>query len=283
MSMLHWGLRWYHNGSYEGFDSVLMEKVRQRGLISLLDWESSDYGINPEYDQPIFSLSAIINGNHDAYIRQWATDAKNWGYPFFLRFDYEMNGDWNPWSESMNGNSAGQYIQAWKHVHDIFTQVGATNVTWVWCPNIESPGATSIDGLYPGDTYVDWTCMDGYNWGTNPARPIGWQTFSQVFKPTYDHILRIAPTKPMMIGETSSSEYGGSKAAWITDALAVQLPINFPNVKALAWFNVNADNLDWVIETSSSAQSAFAAGISSDYYSAKNFRDLTTSPIPPLR
>ena len=28
------------------------------------------------------------------------------------------------------------------------------------------------------DTYVDWTGLDGYNWGTDKG---AWQTFSQVF------------------------------------------------------------------------------------------------------
>ena len=42
----------------------------------------------------------------DAFITQWATDAKNWGHPFFLRFDWEMNGNWQfPWSVQLNGNA----------------------------------------------------------------------------------------------------------------------------------------------------------------------------------
>ncbi len=284
MSILEWGLRWQKYGAYQNFDATLMETVRQRGMLSLFDWDSQDYTFTGHrYDQPALALGTIINGTHDAYIRQWATDAKNWGYPFFLRFDAEMNGDWEAWSELRNGNKPGQYVQAWRHIHDIFTQVGATNVSWVWCPNTEKSTTIPLEQLYPGDAYVDWTCIDGYNWGEHPAHPYGWWKFYDIFKPTYDHILKIAPTKPMMIGETSSSEYGGSKAAWITDVLTVQLPKNFPNIKAFIWFNVNDYDVDWAIETSSAAQAAFAAGIASPYYAANDFATLRTSPIPPPR
>ena len=206
ISILHWGRRWLDGGAYYPFDATLMENVRQYGAISLLTWDSEDYEDMSADEQARVSLRNIINGTHDNYIRQWATAAKNWGYPFFLRFNPEMNGDWEIWSELNNGNKPGEYAQAWRHVRDIFTQVGATNVTWVWCPNVEYADTIPLEGLYPGNAYVDWTCMDGYNWG-NRLRPNGkWQTFYEIFKPTYDHILRIAPGKPMMIGETASSE-----------------------------------------------------------------------------
>jgi hypothetical protein len=283
ISILHWGRRWLDGGAYYPFDATLMENVRQYGAISLLTWDSEDYEDMSAEEQARVSLRNIINGTHDNYIRQWATAAKNWGYPFFLRFNPEMNGDWEIWSELNNGNKPGEYAQAWRHVRDIFTQVGATNVTWVWCPNVEYADTIPLEGLYPGNAYVDWTCMDGYNWG-NRLRPNGkWQTFYEIFKPTYDHILRIAPGKPMMIGETASSEYGGSKANWIADVLTTQLPTNFPNIKALVWFNVNASDMDWVIETSPSAQAAFAAGIALDHYASNGFANLRISPIPPLR
>lgn len=281
LSILHWGRRWYNNGQYYNFDTTLMENVRQGGYLSMLDWTSWAYGQIAHQDAPQFTLSKIISGTHDAYIQQWATAAKNWGHPFFLRFNYEMNGDWFPWSEVTNGNRPGQYVQAWRHVHDIFTQVGANNVTWVWCPNIDLIDSIPLEGLYPGDAYVDWTCIDGYNWGPEPNHGGRWWSFYDIFKPTYDHILAIAPNKPLMIGETASTELNGSKAAWITDALTVQLPQNFPKVKALLWFNIAADNMDWYIESSPAAQAAFAAGISSNYYTAAPAIDLDTSPIPP--
>ena len=46
--------------------------------------------------------------------------------------------------------------------------------------------AADLASLYPGDEYVDWTGLDGYNWGTNPAKPDGWTSFDQLFSSTYD-------------------------------------------------------------------------------------------------
>ena len=80
-----------------------------------------------------------------------------------------------------------------------------------------------------------------------------------------------------------SSEYGGSKAAWLKQALGVELPKAFPRVKAFVWFNSRKDG-DWPISTSARAQSAFAAGIASPYFIGNDFRDLTEPPnhsIPP--
>jgi hypothetical protein len=307
ISILHWGTPWFNSTSwptnnYYPFQTNLFEKVRARGSISLFTWGPWD-GNGNKTTQPNFSLSRIINGSRygancditvtstcktfDMFITEWATAAKNWGYPFFLRFAWEMNGSWYSWSEKANGNQPGDYVNAWRHVHDIFTQVGATNVTWVWCPNVDFSGSIALEGLYPGNTYVDWTCMDGYNFGTDPAKPDSWKTFSQVFTPTYNHIQTIAPNKPMMIAETSSSEIGGSKASWITDGIGTQLPNNFPNIHALVWFNWNFPEsggvIKYSIESSSTSQTAFANAINKSNYVANTFSNLPKlQPIQPI-
>ena len=282
MSILRWGQAWVGaDGSLQQFDASDFNITRNRGYLPLINWNSwqSCCGAN----QPSFSLSSIISGTYDAYIREWATAAHNWGHPLFLQFDDEMNGRWYPWNEGVNGNSSGhgEYVSMWRHVHDIFTSVGATNVTWVWSANTEYDGSLPLEGLYPGDSYVDWTGINGYNWGTNPAKPDVWASFSERFSSTYNHILQLAPTKPQMIGEVASTEWGGSKAAWIADALSTQLPTYFPRVKAFVWYNWNSEGEDWIIESSPSSQAAFAAGIASPYFAANTFANYNVSPIAP--
>lgn len=287
VSILHWGQSWwdcYVTCGYQPFQyqRPQYDAVRQRGMIPLVDWASWDLTVKQTVEQPRFTLRSIINGDHDAYIRQWATEARDWGYPFFLRFNWEMNGSWYPWSEQANGNQSGEYVAAWRHVRTIFRDVGAVNVTWVWCPVTLYPGSLPLEELYPGDNYVDWTCMDGYNWGTNPARPDEWKSFTDVFLPTYERLLTIAPNKPVMIAEFASTEYGGSKAQWIESALTRELPSAFQQVKALIWFNWNTEGMDWVIESSPAAQQAFAKSIASSYYATNEWRRLRTAPIPPI-
>jgi hypothetical protein len=285
VSILHWGQPWWHcNGTcdYQLFDLQKDEydTVRRRGAIPLVDWASFDYAAPDRVNQPQFPLSTIIAGQHDEYIRQWAAQAKAWGHPFFLRFNWEMNGDWFPWSERVNGNQPGEYVRAWRHVHDIFEEIGADNVTWVWCPNVVGPETIPLDGLYPGDDYVDWVCMDGYNTGNHPSRSGRWQTFDEIFTKTYYALQALAPSKPIMIAEVASTEVGGSKPEWITDALLRALPENFPKIKAVVWFNWNVRGIDWAIESSADAQKAFAEGIASQYYAKNRFSQLDISPIP---
>jgi beta-mannanase len=266
-----------------------------------LGWSSRDALLSNDAS---FRSSVVASGVYDSYIRQFARDARDWGHPFFLRLNWEMNGWWYPWAEGKpgtgsviyNGNQPGDYVAMWRHVHDLFTEEGATNVTWVWCINEMTATSTGqhppMAQIYPGDDYVDWTGMDNYN------RYAGWESFNTILTGsgtnwilnTYQALLAIAPTKPIMLAEFGSKEdpvNGQRKADWLTDALTVQLPGNFPRIKAAVYFNWNTttDPADpdssVVIESSAAAQAAFANGIVADYYTANTFADLPAGPIQP--
>jgi hypothetical protein len=74
-----------------------------------------------------------------------------------------------------------------------------------------------------------------------------------------------------MISQVASSEAGGSKAAWIADMLST-LPVNYPQIKAVSWFNwyfnESGTMQPYEIESSATAQDAFKTGIASSYYRA---------------
>src|SRR4051794_3229726 len=82
--------------------------------------------------------------------------------------------------------------------------------------------------------------MDGFSWGTDRNND-GWWSLTQVFsgreytnsQNTYQQVLDLAPNKPIMIGEGSSSEDGGSKAQWIASGLGVEPFVNLPQVRGL--------------------------------------------------
>lgn len=313
MSIYHWGSGWYTKASYWPYDNyvpfqpTLMDALRSRGYIPMYSWQSAIIG--PDRLDPIqatISLSRIINGDrygmncdissnpscktYDMYVREFANAAKSWNHPFFLRFNWEMNGNWFAWSETVPWNSRGQFIQAWRHVHDIFQSVGATNVTWVWCPNVSSGYTIPLKDLYPGDDYVDWTCLDGYN--VNDP----WISFAQIMlgkdaglswlNNSYQEILSVAPNKPIMIGEFASNESGDGgmkKAEWIRDALTTQIPVNFPKIKAIVWFNWNMDSgSSYIVESTELSKQAFAESIRPAFYAANNFQDLPNTKIQPL-
>jgi hypothetical protein len=260
------------------FPRAQFEKMRGYGATPLYSWATEGNG--EPGAQPEFQLADIIAGKFDTYIRRWATEAKAWGHPFFLRFDWEMNGNWFPWSESVDGNRGGEYVAAWRHVHDIFSQVGATNASWVWCPyvnpngNLQSPAT-----LYPGDAYVDWTCLDGYNRGTTASPTAPYRSFDYLFGPSYREITgTVAPAKPMILAEVASSEHGGSKAEWIEEMFADLAGGAYPQVRGLMWFDYYDQGNDWPIETSTSATEAFAAGVSDPRYLTNTFASADQPP-----
>lgn len=260
------------------FPTFIAEKLRQRGTIPFLSWASQS--VPASLIQPDFSLKNVAAGAHDAYVREFAEQAREWGRPFFLRFDAEMNGFWFPWSEGVNGNQPGDYVAAWRHVHDIFTEVGATNATWTWCPNVDfTRYLTPLEKLYPGSHYVDWTCLDGFNWG-NTRNSTGWQSFDQIFHSTYKRILKLAPNKPMVIGEVASEERGGSKPNWIKHTFRT-IPKKYKKVRAVIWFDEKDQGMHWPIESSKASTNAFAKAIGRSIYRPNVFSELPPGPVRP--
>ena len=264
---------------FNNFPTTPLENARTHGSIPFFSWNSSggDGAV-----QPAFRLARIIDGSYDAYIRAFAEKSREWGHPYFLRFNWEMNGFWFPWSEGVNGNKSGEFVNAWRHVHNIFVASGATNATWVWCPNVDfTRNLVPLKGLYPGDDYVDWTCLDGFNWGKT-ANSAGWQNFNQVFHETYKRVLKIAPEKPMVIAEVAAEERGGSKARWIENMLGI-IPSKYRRIRGLIWYDEKDQGMHWPIESSPAATHAFAKGIARQVYMPNLFSNLNTAgPIHPL-
>jgi beta-mannanase len=170
-----------------------------------------------------------------------------------------MNGNWYPWGGTVNGNTPADYIAAWRHVHDVFQQEGATNVTWTWTPNGESVPdtlANQPDQYWPGPQYVDWVGTDSYNWG---AGAVGWRTVPQMFTANMDRLAQYG--KPIMVAETASVEKGGDKAAWISSLYATVSDDYRDSVGAVIWFDESTGGYDFRTNTTPAAQSAFNAAV----------------------
>jgi beta-mannanase len=185
------------------------------------------------------------------------------------------------WGAGVNGNRPEDFVPAWRRVHDIFTSVGATNATWVWCPYVDVEGDENLRQFYPGGAYVDWSCLDGYNWGPgSPANPIRWRSFGTLYDDTYRRLVtKIAPRKPMILAELATSDYGGDKPAWIRNMFR-KLRRGYSKVRGLIWFNVNDRNAHWELESSPDAAAAFAGGIANRSYLPNSFGAFSTRPIP---
>ncbi|MBO0769674.1 MAG: hypothetical protein J2O48_13405 [Solirubrobacterales bacterium] len=280
---------------YCAFPTAQMDNVRKHGVIPVFSWSTPDQGWN----DPAFSDAAIASGSQDAYITQWAQAAKAWGHPFMVRLDHEFNGNWYQWGvgytwRDSNGvkhtNTVSDFLNMWRHVVNVFRSVGANNATFVWCPNIDPQGGGGtkaglyesdtgpLKSLYPGDKYVDWTCMDGYNrlHGNYDGK---WETFSQGFGSTYKTIRKIAPAKPMLIGEIGSTGTGGNKSAWVSDFLK-ELPAHFPAVRGFTWYETADGNND-PIDGKAPAQGAFAKGLKGSQFVQNVYGGLPPGVIAP--
>ncbi|MCS5723259.1 glycosyl hydrolase [Herbiconiux sp. CPCC 203407] len=217
-------------------DDVLGEDL-DRGQISLVNWEP--FGVD---------FADIVAGEYDDMLAQRGREVARLKEPIFLDFAAEMNEE-----EGWGGHDPELYVAAYRHIHDIVSASDGGNVVWVWAPNnVDSEGAPAALEYYPGDEYVDWTGIDGYNWGTTEPG-FDWQSVESVFADMYDDLHTLG--KPIIIGETASSEDGGSKAEWIR-SIAPTLRDRFPDIKALVWFDVEKER-DWRIRSSPEALAAF--------------------------
>lgn len=226
-----------------------LQSVAARGADSLITWEPWQGGAG--VDQAAYTNARIIAGDQDAYIRSWGSDLAKYGKTVYLRYGHEMNGNWYPWSDGVNGNASGSYVQAWKHVHDLVVAQGATNVKWVWSPNVPYPGSTDLASLYPGADQVDVVALDGYNWGAVAGQR--WTAPADLFGPGIAQLRAVAPGKPLIIGEVASSETGGSKAAWDKDLVAYLQAQ--PDVLGFVWFDFQKE-ADWRIDSSAASATA---------------------------
>jgi hypothetical protein len=249
-------VNWYVDFTTPGFDAKGATAVSDRGTTPMITWEPWDSSLADPLNQPAYSLESIIDGSRDNLLVAWATGVAAWGKPLLIRFAHEMNGNWYPWSEGVNGNTGGQYVLAWRHVHDIFVSHGATNVKWVWSPNVDYPGSTPLTELYPGDRYVDEIGIDGYNWGTSQSWS-SWQSPGQVFHQTIADV-RTFTRKPVLLSEVASAGQGGSKAQWITHFFAWLETT--PAVAGFVWFDYNKET-DWRVNSSAPAEAAFVKGL----------------------
>ncbi len=232
-------------------------------------------------------LIEIIDGHWDAYLELWATDFVDWAETrddddpkVMLRFAHEFNGIWYPW-----GNAPDDYVDAWRHAHGIFEASGANAyLEWVWnVNNVDVDDYNDVTLYYPGDDVVDWTSIDGFNWGSNFSFS-QWRSFRELFAQQYNVLMSNYPDKPILIAEVAcaepldvpnqwmdqngdDSDRHESKDDWIEDMFAT-LSSEFKGVKAIVWFNVDKE-FTWSINGPfSTGQKTYKNKLKSGYFTS---------------
>lgn len=217
------------------------------------------------------AIPEIISGLYDQQIKEWAEGLKNIGEPVFVRPLDEMNGGWAPWCAWFYGKDTELYIQAWRHIVDIFRVAKADNVFFVWNPHERSYPDFQWNNAhlyYPGDDYVDWIGLGGYNNG-NVQQGDVWREFEEIFKPLYTEYIKYYPDKPFMLTEFGCNEAGGDKAKWIEKAMASLTNNNYPNLKIATWFDSQNNAMLYQLDSSEEAFAAFQKGLGNYGYLKK--------------
>jgi beta-mannanase len=231
---------------------AMLKSAAARGQTVVITWEPWKWGGGT--DQLDFRTRNITDGRFDIYLTTWAKALAGYKLPVYLRLGQEMNLTNYPWTDGSNGNAVGDYVAAWRHVHELFDRNGARNVSWMWSPNVPTHSSEPLSEVFPGRAYVDVLALDGYNWGSTQSWS-SWVSPCALFGEGLADLRSLAPELPMMIAETGCAESGGNKSVWSRQL--VEYLSREPGVVGLIMFNQNKE-VDWRIASSPSALAAFA-------------------------
>lgn len=258
---------------YRGWEALADPKlVTQIDMLRKNGWEPM-LNVNPYFFSQCSAnnlslYKAIANGNCDAFLHKAGKNLHEVKQPFYFLFAWEMNNPQLAWSVPTSGSSSDDFMATWRHINAIFKQEKVTNAIWVFCPNTQGGKSISYDKIYPGNNYVDWIGLDGYNWGTTQSWS-HWQSFSEVFTASYNHLVNIAPDKPMVIAEVNTTDQGGDKSAWYTDMFTQQIPYNFPKIQAVVIYNEDRsqqEQVNWKVDVTSNTLHAFSSAVHAEFY-----------------
>jgi len=232
----------YHQWN-DSFPSDADRDFVEQGRTLLLSWSGADTRV-------------IVSGRYDAQIRARAEQVKALRAPILLRWRWEMN------RPNLQGSvwSPADYVEAWKHLRAIFTEVGATNAAWVWCPSATDFDATNGPAYYPGDDEVEWLCADVY-----PGPD--YNSFAQVSAAFLAWAASHA--KPVLIGEYGSEDGApGQRPAWLTSSTAFVKA--HPQIKGIVYYDArhqdNGTDHDFTLLPGTAPWKAFQAMAQDPYF-----------------
>jgi mannan endo-1,4-beta-mannosidase len=217
-------------GAFDAAESV--------GAVPLMQWNPEGLGI-----------ASIADGSKDAYLRAFASAVRDYRCPVILSFGHEMNGNWFPWG--YEHTSPAVFVAAWRRIVDVFASQQASNVTWLWTVNAESPGNHDVSPLapwWPGAAYVSWVGVDGYYWSAKA-------TFESLFGTTLPQIRQLAPDAPVLIAETAVNVKAAGALAQLADLFS---SVSSQHLRGLVWFDIKAQR-DWALEDNPAVLAAFRA------------------------
>ena len=228
------------------------------GRIQFLSWKPvHEDGTN-------IAWSSIAAGDHDALIEEKAQRVAALNQPVLLVFGHEANGRVGPFEPGVStashidskAGSEQDFVDAWRHIHDVFARQQVDNVSWVWVMT-RSPfegEALQADLLFPGNEYVDWVGLDPYNFFHQQK---SWTEMEQLMAGFTSWVNSREVEQPWLLGEWGTVEdpaEPGRKAQWLSNA--ADYFESEPRIKAIVHFDSSPQN-NWLYDSSESAWESF--------------------------
>jgi hypothetical protein len=235
-----------------GLDPKLVELANEKKITILVSWmpdKGKDGTAGSKY-----SLSNISKGKLDAGLRALGVQLRTLHKAAIVRPMPEPNTPWYAWSGSIKGNSAADYIKAWRHVRSVLRKADP-KVRLLWAPYARSLPDTpqnTIASYFPGGKYVDLVGASGANFGT--TKGLAWTSPSELFSTAYTTIEGLAK-KPFWIAETGSTATGGDQRGWIQSLGTLRATM--PQLTGVVWFDVKDPSGDFRLRATPATTSAF--------------------------
>ncbi len=220
------------------FPKTLIDSIYAQKSMPLITWEpwlnsfENDEGIK---GRNLYEL--IEEGRFDNYIQSFAKVLKKFNRPVFIRFAHEFDNPFYPWYiEGVKGSKS--FKTAWVHTYEIFKNVEADNVIWIWNPW----KAENVEHYYPGPDYVDWIGVNVLNYGTLNSDGRDY-SFKELYTPFHEEFENL-PATPVIISEFGSLKNNKPKKSqerWIDKAFK-SIENDFNEIKSVVYFNSKVDD-----------------------------------------
>lgn len=279
----------------ETFVRTRMTPVWNRGQVPMLVWQPYR---SPRDRTPEDVERGIANGRYDGIVDAWVRALASWAKPtnsrdrrFYFVPAEEMNGDWYQWGAlgsdggaepTTRTGSPEDYTGMWRRLYDRFAAAGMNErvMQWVWTPNADQIGDVPTERYYPGDEYVDWIGLNGFNYG-DINQYSRWQTPEERFGPMVNRMKALGD-KPLAFPEVSSTSFvdgafrPSRKAEWIDQLVSFATA---EDVKLVCWYNFDDTGTwesDWAIFGGQHGTSAVS--IENERYQVYNAYRRETAP-----
>lgn len=180
----------------------------------------------------------IASGAADREIDAVAGHLRDYPHRLFLDIFHEPED--NVRDSPGSGMTVADYVDMYRYVVDRLRANGVDNVVYVWNPMGYHGWRDLLDGLYPGDGYVDWICYDPYARDdrhpdlaalVNSPRPgLDWPGF-------YRWATAKAPGKPLMLCEWGIDVLTNTDPGSVLDGDIERQLADYPALKALVYWN----------------------------------------------